>query len=66
VFTGIVREVGRVEAVEERGESVRLVVRAPETAAAAAVGDSVSLAGVCRRRFAARRSAAWRPAAGST
>jgi len=47
VFTGIVREVGRVEAVEERGESVRLVVRAPETAATAAVGDSVSLAGVC-------------------
>jgi riboflavin synthase len=47
VFTGIVREVGRVEAVEERGESVRLVVRAPETAAAAAVGDSVSLGGVC-------------------
>ena len=47
MFTGIVREVGRVEAVEERGESVRLVVRAPETAAATAVGDSVSLAGVC-------------------
>jgi len=47
VFTGIVREVGRVEAVEERGESVRLVVRAPETAAAATVGDSVLLAGVC-------------------
>jgi lumazine binding protein len=47
VFTGIVREVGRVEAVEERGESVRLVVRAPETASATAIGDSVSLAGVC-------------------
>jgi len=47
VFTGIVREVGRVEAVEERGESVRLVVRAPETAAGTAVGDSVALAGVC-------------------
>ena len=47
MFTGIVREIGRVEAVEERGESVRLVVRAPETAAAAARGDSVSLAGVC-------------------
>ena len=47
VFTGIVREVGRVEAVEERGDSVRLVVRAPETAAATAVGDSVALAGVC-------------------
>ena len=47
MFTGIVREVGRVEAVEERGEFVRLVVRAPETAAAATVGDSVLLAGVC-------------------
>jgi riboflavin synthase len=47
VFTGIVRELGRVEAVEERGESIRLVVRAPETAAASAVGDSIALAGVC-------------------
>jgi riboflavin synthase len=47
VFTGIVREVGRVEAVEERGDSVRLTVRAPETAAATSVGDSIALAGVC-------------------
>jgi len=47
VFTGIVREVGRVEAVGELGESVRLLIRAPETAAGTAVGDSVSLAGVC-------------------
>lgn len=47
MFTGIVREVGRVEAVEERGDSVRLVVSAPETASATAVGDSVALAGVC-------------------
>ena len=47
MFTGIVREVGRVEAVEERGESVRLVIRAPQTASATAVGDSVALAGVC-------------------
>jgi riboflavin synthase len=47
VFTGIVREVGRVEAVEERGDSVRLTVRAPETAAATNVGDSIALAGVC-------------------
>jgi riboflavin synthase len=47
VFTGIVREMGRVESVEQSGESVRLVVRAPETAATTAVGDSVSLTGVC-------------------
>jgi riboflavin synthase len=47
MFTGIVREVGRVEAVEERGDAVRLVVRAPETAAGAGVGDSIALGGVC-------------------
>jgi len=47
VFTGIVREVGRVEAVEERRDSVRLTVRAPETAVATKVGDSIALAGVC-------------------
>ncbi|HEX5469404.1 MAG TPA: riboflavin synthase [Gaiellaceae bacterium] len=47
MFTGIVRELGRVEAVEERDQSIRLVVRAPETAAASAVGDSIALAGVC-------------------
>jgi riboflavin synthase len=47
VFTGIVREVGRVETVDEQDGGVRLLVRAPETASAAAVGDSISLAGVC-------------------
>jgi riboflavin synthase len=47
VFTGIVRELGTVEAAEEREGSVRLVVRAPGTAAGAAVGDSVSVNGVC-------------------
>jgi riboflavin synthase len=43
VFTGIVREVGTVAAFE----GSRLVVAAPETAAGVAVGDSVSIAGVC-------------------
>jgi riboflavin synthase len=47
VFTGIVRELGRVEAVEEADHGMRLQVRAPETAAGAAVGDSISLSGVC-------------------
>jgi riboflavin synthase len=46
MFTGIVREVGRVEAVEGK-ETVRLRVRAPETAANASRGDSISLSGVC-------------------
>jgi riboflavin synthase len=47
MFTGIVRELGRVEAVEEAGQGVRLRVRAPETAESASVGDSVSIGGVC-------------------
>jgi riboflavin synthase len=47
VFTGIVREVGRVEAVAADGGTVRLRVRAPETAERSAVGDSVAVSGVC-------------------
>jgi riboflavin synthase len=47
MFTGIVRELGRVEVVEEVDQGVRLRVRAPETAASASVGDSVSVSGVC-------------------
>jgi riboflavin synthase len=43
MFTGIVREVGAVAAFD----GSRLVVRAPGTATRAAVGDSVSVAGVC-------------------
>jgi riboflavin synthase len=47
MFTGIVREVGEVVAVEEDGGPVRLRIRAPETAAGTAVGDSVAVNGVC-------------------
>jgi riboflavin synthase len=43
MFTGIVRELGTVDAFD----GSRLVVAAPETAAAAGIGDSVSVAGVC-------------------
>jgi riboflavin synthase len=47
VFTGIVRELGAVEALEESESGARLRVRAPETAAGTAIGDSVSVNGVC-------------------
>jgi riboflavin synthase alpha subunit len=47
VFTGIIRERGRVAAIEGGADGVRLTVEAPETAAAVAPGDSVALAGVC-------------------
>jgi riboflavin synthase len=43
MFTGIVRELGSVASFD----GSRLVVTAPETAAGAAVGDSVAVAGVC-------------------
>jgi riboflavin synthase len=43
MFTGIVREVGTVAGFD----GSRFVVGAPETAAGVAVGDSVSIAGVC-------------------
>jgi riboflavin synthase len=47
VFTGIVRELGRVEAVERADQGVRLRVLAPQTAAGASAGDSVAVNGVC-------------------
>jgi riboflavin synthase alpha subunit len=47
VFTGIVRERGRVAAVEQVADGVRLTIDAPQTATTVAPGDSVSLAGVC-------------------
>src|SRR6266516_1500497 len=47
VFTGIVRERGRVAAVEGGVEGIRLVVEAPTTAAQAALGDSIAVSGVC-------------------
>jgi riboflavin synthase len=47
VFTGIVREVGRIAALEGGPDDVRLILEAPETAAATAIGDSVSVDGVC-------------------
>jgi len=47
VFTGIVRELGRVVSADAGGGGLALVVEAPETASSLAVGDSVSVNGVC-------------------
>ena len=47
MFTGIVRERGRVTAVEEEAGALRLEIEAPSTAAALAIGDSVSVGGCC-------------------
>ena len=47
VFTGIVRERGRVAAAERNGARLRLRVEAAKTASTAGPGDSVSVSGVC-------------------
>jgi riboflavin synthase len=47
VFTGLIREVGRVAAVDGGPDGVRLTVEAPATAERAQPGDSVALSGVC-------------------
>jgi riboflavin synthase len=47
MFTGIVREVGRVASLTGGADGVRLEIEAPETARTTAIGDSVALNGVC-------------------
>ena len=53
MFTGIVRELGEVAAIDAGGGGARLTIRAPETAAVTTVGDSVSVNGVCLTAVAA-------------
>jgi len=47
VFTGIVRERGRVVSVALGDGGAHLRIEAPETAAAAKAGDSIAVAGCC-------------------
>jgi riboflavin synthase len=47
VFTGIVRERGRVRGLERGDDRLRLVVEAPGAAAGVGIGDSVSIGGAC-------------------
>jgi riboflavin synthase len=47
VFTGMVRELGRVVSAEERGGGLALELEAPETAPTLSPGDSLAVDGVC-------------------
>ena len=47
MFTGIVRERGRVASMQQEPEGLRLEIDAPETASALGIGDSVSISGAC-------------------
>ena len=46
MFTGIVRERGRVASMQQEPEGLRLEIDAPETASQLGVGDSVSISAV--------------------
>jgi riboflavin synthase len=47
VFTGLIREVATVTAVDGGSDGVRLTIEAPETSRDALVGDSIAISGVC-------------------
>jgi riboflavin synthase len=47
VFTGIVEELGVVEALQDQGDAVRLTVRGPHVTGDARLGDSISVNGCC-------------------
>ena len=47
MFTGLIREIGRLRGSVPRGGIVRLDIEAPATAGAAAVGESIAVNGIC-------------------
>ncbi len=47
MFTGLIKEIGRIRALTPRHGVVRVDVDAPRTAGAASVGDSIALNGIC-------------------
>ncbi len=47
MFTGIVEELGTIEAIEDLGDSVRLTVRADVVLEDVSLGDSISVNGCC-------------------
>jgi riboflavin synthase len=47
VFTGIVRELGRVVSADRNGGSIRLRIEAAQTSGGAGPGDSIAVAGCC-------------------
>lgn len=47
MFTGIVEELGTVEAVEDQGDAIRLTIRAGTVLSDAGLGDSIAVNGCC-------------------
>jgi riboflavin synthase len=47
MFTGIVEELGTVDAVEDQGDAIRLTIRATTVLEDAGLGDSIAVNGCC-------------------
>ena len=47
MFTGIIEELGTIEAVEDQGDAIRLTVKAGLVLEDAGLGDSISVNGCC-------------------
>jgi riboflavin synthase len=47
MFTGIVEELGAVEAIEDQGDAIRLTIRSATVLEDAGLGDSISVNGCC-------------------
>lgn len=47
MFTGLVREIGRITSLTTRGQQTQLVVEAPQSASGLTIGDSLAVNGIC-------------------
>ncbi|MBP2437186.1 riboflavin synthase [Microbacterium amylolyticum] len=47
MFTGLIEEIGRISAIEESGDGIRLTISAPAATVGAHHGDSIAISGVC-------------------
>ena len=47
MFTGIVEDLGEVEAIEHAGDSARIFIRSAKVTQDARPGDSIAVNGVC-------------------
>ena len=47
MFTGIVEDLGEVEAVDQQGDFARIYVRSSVVTSDARIGDSICVSGVC-------------------
>ncbi|MDP9822875.1 riboflavin synthase [Nocardioides massiliensis] len=47
MFTGIVEELGTIDAIEEQADAIRLTVRGPHVVTDATLGDSIAVNGCC-------------------